>query len=121
MFLVTTESYLSKPEIVQRLGVVMESMVATTGFFKDFVAGIRDVMSGRWKGYSREIAQTVEQCLGTMIKRAKSAGANAIVGLKIEVNPMFTEKTKMFLVVVYGTACIVRDTAGEENNEDEQK
>ena len=103
--LITTETCL--PEVRERLGMVFYSSVVTTGAFKDFLVSFKDKFSGKWSGYTKEIEKVANFCLEQIIEQAKTYGANAIVGVNIDVKPIFTEKIKMFLVTVYGTACII--------------
>ena len=115
--LITTETCVNE-KVEERIGVVFVSAVVTTGVMKDFMAGIKDIFSGKWKGYSNEVEKVVKSCLEEAIERAQAMGANSIIGLRMNVEPMFTEKLKMFLVTVYGTACIVREPEALGNGDD---
>ena len=111
-FLLTTEEVPRDLLVSKRLGIVHTSTVATTGILKDFMAGIRDLFSGGWKGYQEEIDKVIAACIEDLIVITNQQGGNAILGLRIEVRPAFTEKNKMFFVSVYGTACRVEKQDG---------
>ena len=106
-FLLTVEEAPMGLLVVKRLGIVHSNVIATTGFFKDFMAGLRDIISSRWTGYRKEIDRAIALCLEEVVEQTEKAGGNAVIGVKINVRPMFTEKTKMFFVSVQGTACLV--------------
>ena len=115
-FLLTTEEAPRGLLVKRRLGVAYSSIVATTGFVKDFMAGLRDVFSSGWKGYQKEVENAIVACLEDLVRQTESQGGNALIGVRIAVRPMFTEKTKMFFVSVQGTACEVveDDHAGRD-------
>jgi len=111
--LLTTETHIEG--ISERLGIVFATNMVTTSFVKDFIAGIKDAFSGKYSGYNREIEDVARSTIEEVIRRAEQMGANAVVALRIDVHPVFTEKLKMFLVCVSGTACTLKETGLQDS------
>ncbi len=103
--LVTTEGKPDGIRVLERFGVVASFALATTGRGKDLLVGLKDLFSGSWKGYEKDIGKTISDCLNEIIADVRRLGGNAVVGLSVQIVPIFVERTKMFQVFVYGTAC----------------
>ena len=74
--------------------------------FKDFFAGIRDIVGGRAGSYEEVLIEAKETSLREMTERAQALGANAIVGIDIDYETI-GGKGSMLMVATSGTAVII--------------
>jgi uncharacterized protein YbjQ (UPF0145 family) len=88
-------------EITQCHDVVTGEAILGANIFKDFFAGIRDIVGGRSGAYEKELAKAREIAFGEMDRLAEELGANAIVGIDIDYE---TIGQGMLMVAVSGTA-----------------
>jgi uncharacterized protein YbjQ (UPF0145 family) len=106
--IVTTTSNIEGRRIVKYVGIVSGETVIGTNFFKDFFAGIRDVLGGRAGGYERTLLEGKEKALAEMKERAAEMGANAIVGVDLDYNSIGVEGGgNMLMVSASGTAVVI--------------
>ena len=74
--------------------------------FKDFMAGIRDIIGGRSSSYERVLREAKDTSLAEMQRRAQEMGANAIVGVDIDYETV-GQNGSMLMVAVSGTAVVI--------------
>lgn len=104
--LITTTSSIEGRTIKEYRGVVFGEIINGVNFIKDFTAGITNFMGGRAEEYEEELINTRADAINEMIKRAEKIGANAIIGVKIDYEPM-GEAGSMLMVVASGTAVVI--------------
>jgi uncharacterized protein YbjQ (UPF0145 family) len=76
--------------------------------FKDFFAGIRDIVGGRSAAYEKELRTARNIALAEMENEAGVMGANAIVGVDVDYENITVGKGGgMLMVSVSGTAVIL--------------
>ena len=75
MLIVTTE-YVAGKEIVESLGVVKGEMVQSKHVGKDFLAGMKNIVGGELKSYTKMIAEARSVATSRMIEEANSLGAD---------------------------------------------
>jgi uncharacterized protein YbjQ (UPF0145 family) len=102
--IVTTTSVLPGIGIDQYLGIVTGEAILGANVFKDFFAGIRDIVGGRSAAYERELAKARQIALEEMEADAALRGANAIVGVDIDYETIGTGNGSMLMVTTSGTA-----------------
>jgi uncharacterized protein YbjQ (UPF0145 family) len=88
-------------------GVVTGEAILGANIFKDFFAGIRDIVGGRSAAYERELKKAREIAFSEMSQQARERGANAIVGIDIDYETVGSEGG-MLMVSVSGTAVTAR-------------
>ena len=88
-------------------GVVTGEAILGANVFKDFFAGIRDIVGGRSAAYERELEKAREIAFEEMARQASERGANAIVGIDIDYETVGAQGG-MLMVSVSGTAVTVR-------------
>jgi len=103
MYITTTPSFEGR-EIKEYKGIVFGEVINGISFTKDFVAGITDFVGGRSKTYEKELVDARTNAVNEMIERAKSLGANAIVGVSIDVEAL---SDTMLMITATGTAVII--------------
>ena len=104
--LITTTSSIEGKKIKEYRGIVFGEVINGINFIANFKAGIANVLGGRAETYEEELINTRADAISEMVKRAEKIGANAIIGVKIDYEPMGNESS-MLMVVASGTAVIV--------------
>lgn len=103
--LVTTTPNIEGKTITQYYGVVTGEAILGANIFKDFFAGIRDIVGGRSAAYERELAKAREIAIAEMQERAHEMGANAIIGVDLDYeNVSLGGGGGMLMVSASGTA-----------------
>ena len=74
--------------------------------FRDFFAGITDVLGGRSGSYEKSLNEARETALSELEDRAREAGANAVVGVDLDYEVIGKEGS-MLMVSASGTAVTV--------------
>lgn len=105
--LITTTPNIEGQTIVEYRGIVCGQAVMGANIFKDLFASIRDVVGGRSGTYERELQKARELALEEMQEKARTLGANAIVGIDLDYEVMGKEGG-MMMVSANGTAVLVR-------------
>src|SRR5262245_9178801 len=104
MLTVTTPT-VSGSRIVKHLGIVSGEAILGANIFRDFFAGIRDIVGGRSAAYEKELGKARKIAIDEMTERAEELGANAIVGIDIDYETV--GQGSMLMVAVSGTAVTV--------------
>nr|WP_278992464.1 heavy metal-binding domain-containing protein [Plesiomonas shigelloides] len=84
-------------------GVVTGEAILGANFFKDFLAGIRDIVGGRSGAYEDELRKAREMAFADMNAQAAELGANAVVGIYVDYETIGKDGG-MLMVSVTGTA-----------------
>ena len=82
--IITTTAHIEGKKITAYKGIVFGEVITGINVFKDFGAGIRNIVGGRSKSYEDELTVARENALAEMEDRAVAKGANAIVGMKMD-------------------------------------
>lgn len=85
------------------LGIVSGEAIIGANFFKDFFAGIRDIVGGRSGEYERVLREAKEHALREMEEQARMLGADAILGVDLDYETI-GGKGSMLMVSSSGTA-----------------
>jgi len=88
-------------------GVVTGEAILGANIFKDFFAGIRDIVGGRSAAYEKELHKARKIAFDEMTQAARDAGANGIVAIDIDYETV-GERGGMLMVSVSGTAVSLR-------------
>ena len=75
-------------------------------FLKDFAASIRNFVGGRSGSYENELVQARQNAMEEMAQRARSMGANAVVGIDIDYEVLGADNG-MLMVTASGTAVVI--------------
>jgi uncharacterized protein YbjQ (UPF0145 family) len=106
MIVVTTPT-ISERKTVRTIGLVSGDAILGANIFKDFFAGIRDIVGGRSAAYERELVRAKEIALQDMEAEAEALGANAVVGVDLDYETITGQGGSMMMVSVSGTAVVV--------------
>ncbi len=92
--------------IRQYHGVVTGEAILGANIFKDFFAGIRDIVGGRSAAYERELHKAREIAFEELTAQAQDLGANAVIAIDIDYETV-GERGGMLMVSVSGTAVTI--------------
>ncbi len=104
--LVTTTSSLQDKRIARYLGIVSGETIIGANVFRDFFAGIRDIVGGRSGSYEEVLRQAKETALKEMQQQAMAMGANAVIGVDLDYETVGSNGS-MLMVTASGTAVVV--------------
>ena len=101
---VTTTFTIEGYRIRQYLGVVRGIIVRSPTISQGFFGGLKSIIGGNIGSYTQMCEQARQQAYDLLLEHAKSAGANAIVGLRYESSEVANAATE---VLCYGTAVVI--------------
>lgn len=101
--IMSTTNNLESKEVKKYLGIVTGEAILGANIFKDFFAGIRDIVGGRSASYEKELQEARRLAFEEMEIKAKSVGANAILGIDVDYETIGANGS-MLMVSVTGTA-----------------
>jgi uncharacterized protein YbjQ (UPF0145 family) len=101
--IVTTTGSVDGRSIGKYLGLVSGEAVMGANLFRDFFAGITDMVGGRSGTYENVLRGGRDQALSEMIEEAEKLGADAIVGVSLDYEAIGASDS-MMMVVATGTA-----------------
>ncbi len=104
--LVTTTSSLQDKRIARYLGIVSGETIIGANVFRDFFAGIRDIVGGRSGSYEEVLRQAKDTALKEMQQQAMAMGANAVIGVDLDYETVGSNGS-MLMVTASGTAVVV--------------
>ncbi len=101
--LISTTSSLEGKTIKEYRGIVFGEVVNGVNYMRDFSASITNMVGGRSTEYEDELMDTRADAITEMVQRAQKVGANAIIGVKIDYEPL----NGMLMVIASGTAVVI--------------
>jgi uncharacterized protein YbjQ (UPF0145 family) len=106
--LVVTTSTLQGKNISQYLGLVSGEAILGANIFKDFFAGIRDIVGGRSGAYEGELRKAKDLAIEEMCEQARQMGGNAVIAVDLDYETISTAHGGgMLMVTAAGTAVVV--------------
>ena len=102
IILSTTNSIDGKPA-KEYLGLVTGETIIGANIFKDFFAGIRDIVGGRSGSYERVLREAKDTAVQEMTDNALRMGADAIIGIDLDYETVGANGG-MLMVTASGTA-----------------
>jgi uncharacterized protein YbjQ (UPF0145 family) len=87
------------------IGIVSGETILGANIFRDFLAGIRDIVGGRSGAYETVLRDARKTALEEMSREAQSLGANAVVAVDIDYE---TVGNGMLMVTACGTAVVIQ-------------
>jgi uncharacterized protein YbjQ (UPF0145 family) len=83
MTVVTTPT-VAGTRITRHHGLVSGEAILGANIFRDFFAGIRDIVGGRSAAYEKELRKAKSIALQEMMQEATDMGANAVVSVDLD-------------------------------------
>jgi uncharacterized protein YbjQ (UPF0145 family) len=99
--IVTTTAGIEGRKVAAYLGVVSGESIIGANIFRDVFAKVRDVVGGRAGAYEKSLQEARDTALAEMVERAQSLGADAVVGVSLDIEAM---GGGMIMVAACGTA-----------------
>ena len=99
----TTTHTIEGKHIRQYIGLVTGEAIMGANMFRDFMAGITDLVGGRSGTYESKFAEARETALQELQAEARNKGADAVVGIDIDYQVLGTNNG-MLMVTATGTA-----------------
>ncbi len=104
MILTTTDS-VGEKRVITHLGIVSGEAILGANIFKDFFAGIRDIVGGRSGAYEKSLREAKDTALREMSEQAQKLGANAVIGIDLDYETIsLSGGGSMLMVAASGTA-----------------
>lgn len=101
--IITTTPSIEGKSIKEYKGIVFGEVITGINMLKDIGAGLRNIFGGRSQGYEEELLAAREAALKEMEQRAAAAGADAVVGVKMDYEVLGSDNG-MLMVTASGTA-----------------
>ncbi|MCK6448133.1 MAG: heavy metal-binding domain-containing protein [Planctomycetes bacterium] len=105
MIVTTTPSVEGRP-IQAYKGIVTGEAILGANIFRDFFAGIRDIVGGRSASYEKVLADARQTAIDELAERAAALGANAVVGVDLDYE-VLGQANGMLMVSASGTAVVI--------------
>lgn len=101
--LLTTTNNIEGRTVTEYKALVTGETIIGANIFKDFFAGIRDIVGGRSASYEKVLREAKDTAISEMIERARAHGADAIIGIDLNYETL-GESNGMMMVTASGTA-----------------
>ncbi len=105
--LIVTASHLQGKTVSKYLGLVSGEAILGANIFKDFFAGIRDIVGGRSAAYEKELRKAKEIAIQEMTAQAQQLGANAVIAVDLDYETIGGGSKSMLMVSASGTAVVL--------------
>jgi uncharacterized protein YbjQ (UPF0145 family) len=106
--LITTTPGFEGRRIVDYKGLASGDAILGANMFRDFFAGIRDILGGRSGAYEKVLRSAKNEAIADMLAQAREMGANAVVGVDLDYETIQIENGgSMLMVSASGTAVVV--------------
>jgi len=100
MILTTTEKIEGR-KIEAVLGLVRGNTIRARHLGRDFLAGMRNIVGGEIKDYTRMLSDARDQAIRRMVREAEKLGADAVVCLRFTTSQTMSGAAE---ILAYGTA-----------------
>ena len=105
--LVLTTNTIEGKKITKYHGLVSGEAILGANIFKDFFAGIRDIVGGRSAAYEKELRKAKDIAIEEMVSSATAQGANAVIGVDLDYETIGGGSGNMLMVSASGTAITI--------------
>lgn len=105
--LITTTNNIEGTKILKYHGLVSGEAILGANIFKDFFAGIRDIVGGRSSAYEKELRAAKDIAIQEMKIEAKNLGGNAVIATDLDYETL--GQGSMLMVTASGTAVTLEE------------
>lgn len=99
--LTSTIETLPEGEIVEVLGLVRGNVIRAKHIGTDIIAGLRNLIGGEVKEYTKLMGEAREQAYDRMVAQAEELNADAVVGVRFATSMVMAGSAE---ILAYGTA-----------------
>jgi uncharacterized protein YbjQ (UPF0145 family) len=104
--LVVTTHVVEGKKVARYLGLVSGEAILGANIFRDFFAGIRDIVGGRSAAYEEELRKAKDIAIAEMTQQAQMLGGNAVIGVDLDYETIGSNGS-MLMVSASGTAVVL--------------
>jgi uncharacterized protein YbjQ (UPF0145 family) len=105
--IISTTNTIEGRKIIEYKGVVTGEAILGANIFRDFFAGIRDIVGGRSGAYEKSLREAREIALREMQEEAQKLGGNAVIGVDLDYENISGGSGSMLMVSASGTAVVL--------------
>ncbi len=102
--IITPSSEIPGHRIVRSLGLVRGNTIRARHVGTDITAGLRNLVGGEIREYTKMMAESREQAIDRMIAEAETMGANAIVTVRFSTSYIMGSAAE---ILVFGDAVVI--------------
>jgi uncharacterized protein YbjQ (UPF0145 family) len=102
--IITTTDGIEGRTVVRTVGLVTGSTIRARHLGRDVMAGLRNVVGGEVKDYTKLMAESREQAIDRMIASAAERGANGIINVRFSTSYIMNSASE---ILVYGDAVVL--------------
>lgn len=99
--IITSTDTIPDRKIKEILGIVRGNTIRARHLGIDILAGLKQIVGGEIKGYTKMITETREEALQRMIQEAEKLKADAVVNVRFATSEVMQGSSE---VLAYGTA-----------------
>jgi len=105
--ILSTVPTIAERDIAATIGVVTGEAIIGANIFRDFLAGVTNIVGGRATGYENALREARDIAMREMSDEATRRGADAVVGVDLDYETLGVENG-MLMVSATGTAVKLR-------------
>ncbi|MAZ19487.1 heavy metal-binding domain-containing protein [Oricola sp.] len=105
--IIATTNTIEGHRVVDYRGVVTGEAILGANIFRDFFAGIRDIVGGRSGAYEKSLREARSIALAEMEDEARRLGGNAVIGVDLDYENIAAGSGSMLMVSASGTAVVI--------------
>lgn len=103
--IITTTETVPGHEITEVLDIARGSTIRARHVGRDFMAGLKNLVGGEIKEYTKLLAQAREEAIDRMIYDAEQLGADAVVNVRFNTSAVMQASSE---ILAYGTAVKIK-------------
>lgn len=105
--IITTTNNIENHNILKYIGIICAQEVIGVNILSDFIASVSDIVGGTSGTYRNRLNEIYESALNSLKKQAANRGANAILGIIINIGEVSGKSKQMFMITITGTAAVI--------------
>ncbi len=99
--LITNNDQIAGQEVTETLGLVKGNTIRARNVGSDILAGLRNLIGGEVKGYTKMISDARDEALARMKEDAETMDADAIINVRFTTSQVMSGSSE---ILAYGTA-----------------
>jgi len=105
--MVTPSAEIAGHRVVKTLGLVRGNTIRARHVGKDILAGLRNIVGGEIREYTKMMAEAREQALDRMEEQAVALGANAIINMRFATSYVMGSASE---IMAFGDAVVIESS-----------